>query len=167
MAACKHLLIDGYNIIHAWPDLHTVLVADLEAAVQRLCGAVRVIHDFEGVRTTIVLDGKSDEIAIERPSGQLSFSCLYTPHGVTADCLIEQLVGNARDPAAVRVATDDAMIRESVSAAGALALSSGGLLDWAEACGERQGEYLSRYRARHDNQWRTDRGVRGDGGKES
>jgi len=157
MATCEHLLIDGYNIIHAWPDLHGLIATHRETAVDRLCAGVRVIHDLEGVRTTVVLDGSGDEISIERPSGDLTFSCLYTPREVTADCMIEQLVCKARDPNSVCVASNDAMIRESAGASGAVVLSSDGLRDWVVSCNKRQREEIRRRSARQEKIWRATR----------
>ena len=46
----KHLLVDGSNIMHAWPELRALLAGDRDTARARLSRAVRILHDLEQVR---------------------------------------------------------------------------------------------------------------------
>ncbi len=61
------MLIDGYNLIHKWPELRRDMRRGGEVARARPAEAIRVIHDFDGVRTTIVFDGRGEQVEIERP----------------------------------------------------------------------------------------------------
>lgn len=135
----KHLLIDGYNIIHAWPELKKTLTGrGIEQARSQLAQIVRIIHDLEGMRVTIVFDGKGSDIQIERPTPEQTFSFLYSPSGVSADIVIEQLVSTRKKNQEIIVATEDNMIRLAVAAAGASVMGAENLAEWVNACQKRQ-----------------------------
>jgi predicted RNA-binding protein with PIN domain len=154
----KHLLVDGYNIAHAWPDLRRVLMKEgREVARVRLVERLRVLHDFERVRVSIVFDGRGTEIAIERPTPHATFSVLYTPGGMTADDLIEQLAVQSATPAEVFVATADQAERDTIEAAGARALTPAQLAEWIERGERAQSATLDAHRRRVESQWRKGR----------
>lgn len=154
----QHLLVDGYNIAHAWPELRRVLAREgREAARARLVERVRVLHDFERVRVSVVFDGRGADIAIERPTRHTTFSVLYTPAGMTADDLIEQLTAQAADPAMVRVATGDQAERDTVEAAGAQVLSPDQLRAWVERVVDAQATVVAEQRRRTEQAWRGGR----------
>jgi len=97
--AAPHLLVDAYNVIHAWPDLRAALLHHgPDAARAQLAEAVRPIHDSAGWRVSLVFDGRGPDLLIERPGPDLTFSYVYGPAGLTADAIIEQIVLNSTLP---------------------------------------------------------------------
>ena len=142
MADCEHLLVDGYNLIHQVPDWKRALKMDSEGARSLLANWVRSIHDMNGVRTTLVFDGKGPDITIERPFKDLTFSYVFTPSGVTADTVIEQLVGKSKRPDRVFVVTDDRLHQQTALAIGAQVMSKKELDSWVESCERRLKNYL-------------------------
>ena len=102
-----HLLIDGSNVLQAWPDTRAMARRDREAAKALLLRRVAVLHDFAGWRVTVVFDGRGENLSVEAIGDAADFACLHTPAGATADDVIEQLVGRALVPAACLVATAD------------------------------------------------------------
>lgn len=154
VALDKHLLIDGSNILHAWPELRVLLKRDRDAARASLSQRVRVLHDTEHLRVTIVFDGRGSELVIERPSDHPTFTHLYTPTGTTADDVIEQLVGNAENASACIVATDDRAERQTVEALGAAGLSSADLAAWVGRAEERQRTQVSGLTRENEREWR-------------
>jgi uncharacterized protein len=150
----KHLLIDGANILHAWPELRALLKRDRDAARARLSQTVSVLHDVEETRVTLVFDGRGAELVIERPSDHATFTHLYTPTGTTADDVIEQLVGNATSAAHCIVATDDRAERQTVEALGATSVSSADLASWVARVEERQRAQLSGLKRENERDWR-------------
>lgn len=160
MEFAKHLLVDGYNIAHAWPDLRRVLVAEgRDVARAQLVERLRVLHDFERLRVSVVFDGRGADIAIERPTRHATFSVLYTPAGMTADDLIEQLAAQAASPGDVIVATADRAECDTVEVAGATVLSPEQLAEWVERAGAAQSETVAEHRRKVERQWR--KGARG------
>ena len=155
MEFAKHLLVDGYNIAHAWPDLRRVLLSEGRDFVRtRLVERLRVLHDFERLRVSVVFDGRGNDIAIERPTRHATFSVLYTPGGMTADDLIEQLTVQSASPGDVLVATADQAERDTIEAAGATALSPGQLAEWVERAGSAQSAAVDGHRRCTERQWR-------------
>lgn len=155
MPDCQHLLIDGYNILYTWPTLKDLLPVNIDIARDRLGDAVRIIHDYDGIRTTLIFDGRGREIEVIRPSNEITFSYIFTPSGETADTIIEQLVAKANRPQGILVATRDNMIRETVNALGAQTLSPDALVDWVHACERGQTEKLKRMNKDSDSLWRN------------
>ena len=125
-----HLLVDGSNVLHAWPETARLLRRDRNSARSQLIHALAQLHDTRECRVTIVFDGRGADLAVERPSDETTFSILTTPAGVTADDLIEKLVVQGSAPTACVVATADAAVRETVTAAGAHAIDPAELATW-------------------------------------
>jgi predicted RNA-binding protein with PIN domain len=150
----RHLLIDGANILHAWPELRALARRDRGAARSQLAQRVSVIHDSEQVRVTLVFDGRGTELTVERPSAQPTFSILHTPSSLTADDVIEQLVAKAADPAACIVATGDRAERETVEASGAQTIPPEELESWVRRAEDRQGIRVAELRRANGRKWR-------------
>lgn len=151
----KHLLIDGYNIIHAWPDLKKKLkTLGLDTTRSHLSDLVRVIHDIEKIRLTIVFDGKGSDIEIERPTPEKTFSLLFSPSGVSADTLIERLASSSKKDQEIIIATDDSMISLAASSSGATIISSQSLLNWVNACQQRQLQIIKDHRSSIQKSWK-------------
>ncbi len=128
----KHLLVDGANLLHAWPELRALMKRDRSAARSQLVQQLGAVHDAEQARVTVVFDGRGDELVVERPSGHVTFSVLYTPTSLTADDVIEQLVGRAADASLCYVATGDQAERQTIEAAGAVWVPPADLAAWVE-----------------------------------
>jgi predicted RNA-binding protein with PIN domain len=128
----KHLLVDGANLLHAWPELRALMKRDRGAARSQLVQRLSALHDAEQARVTLVFDGRGDELVVERPSGHVTFSVLYTPTSLTADDVIEQLVGRAADASVCHVATGDQAERQTIEAAGAVWVPPADLAAWVE-----------------------------------
>lgn len=138
-----HVVVDGYNVIHAWPELKSAMRFGYAAACKRLIEAVRVLHDMEGLRVTVVFDGNGDAINIERPNKELTFSVIYAAAGVSADTVIERIVCNSNGKY-VTVVTADASIMNVAKTRGARTMSPFELVDWLKVMTERQSRYLTR-----------------------
>ncbi|HWA08351.1 MAG TPA: NYN domain-containing protein [Opitutaceae bacterium] len=154
MSFTRHLLVDGANILHAWPELRGLLRRDRDAARSQLVRRVGAIHDGEQVRVTVVFDGRGEELVIERPSAQPTFSVLHTPSSLTADDVIEQLVAKAADPSACVVATGDHGERETVSAAGAQVVTPEDLEAWVGRAEARQSTRVGELQRANKRKWR-------------
>ena len=154
MESKKHLLVDGSNIMHAWPELRSALKRDRGAARSRLSQALGVLHDAEHIRVSLVFDGRGPDLVTEQPSNLATFVHFYTPSGMTADDVIEQLVGRARDPAGCIVATDDRAERQTIEALGAAGMSAADLLSWIDRAGRRQQTRLADRRKANEKEWR-------------
>lgn len=151
-AGQRHLLVDGYNVLHQWPRGKAFLRrGQLAAARDYLAAEVRVLHDREGLRVTLVFDGKGEKVELERPYEDLTFSFLYAPSGLSADAVIEQLVSGAGDPSQCLVITQDSLERETLQVAGATVMGPDDLAAWVrQAEGRLAGELQKRKQESHE-----------------
>lgn len=140
-----YLLVDGYNIIHSWPELVQLQAESLEHAREVL---IRVLSDyaaFTGQQVVIVFDAhlvKGNAEQRERVTDTLEV--VYTREGETADMCIERMVAALHSESRViQVATSDSIEQQVVWREGALRLSSRNLRDLVQATGKEKREILS------------------------
>lgn len=159
--ADRHLIIDGYNVIHAVDDFRPLLPRSLDLACTQLVERVRIIHDIEGIAVTTVFDGKGTSIDIQKPGGQPGFSVIYAPVDATADGIIEQLVRNAPDPREVTVASRDNLIAEGARSSGGVCIWPEDLMGWVARCEGRMARLIAQKRQQSrrlggsDDPWRA------------
>ena len=156
-----HLLVDGSNVVQAWPGTRSLARRDRDAAKALLLRRVAVLHDFSGWRVTVVFDGRGEALDVEAVGGAADFACVHTPAGVTADDLIEQLVGRAAEPAGCLVATADQAERSTVEAAGAAWCPPEELEKRIDQTDTRQARAIARGNADAGRRWRGAAGGKG------
>lgn len=100
------LLVDGYNVIYAWPELDALRQRDLAHARGRLIAIMADYGAFTGQQIIVVFDGHS----AAGPPGVLvdGVEVIFTRRGETADSRIEKLAYLlCRSGRQVYVATSD------------------------------------------------------------
>jgi len=103
------LLVDGYNIIHAWDDLRALAREDLEAARLRLIDRLRNYQGWKKNKVLVVFDAykvKGNPGSVER-AGEVYV--VYTKEAETADMYIEKTTYVLSREHRVRVATSDGL----------------------------------------------------------
>ncbi|RPF78053.1 MAG: hypothetical protein CBC31_007010 [Verrucomicrobia bacterium TMED71] len=124
-----HLIVDGFNVAHAWGLVKKRSGDWINEIVRTLQEELKEIHDEKGWRVTIAMDGKGREIDRLHPFGDDSFELLYSPSSLTADAVIEQMVSGDARPELIRVGTEDRAVLHSIEAGGAEAISPAALKD--------------------------------------
>ena len=152
----EHLLIDGYNVLHAWPDLRQQMKHSVDGARSALIEAVRVIRSVEGIRITLVFDGKGDKPEVEYPGDDRGFAVLFAPEGLSADALIEQLVRKSKNPGDCQVISHDNLVIESIRAAGSYGYTPDHLEDWVKRCHLRQSRTIRRQAEENRREWKQE-----------
>jgi predicted RNA-binding protein with PIN domain len=120
----QKIIVDGYNVIHADPQLKRTVGRSLESARRALVRMLRVYLESKSVRVTLVYDGRGGitDVDVELP-GRLQV--LYSPAGQSADELILDIVGDSANPREYVVVTSDmADIGREVRSMGAVVLPS-------------------------------------------
>lgn len=86
----KHMIVDGYNVINAWPDLIKLSSEDLEYARDVLIHILMDYGQFEKYDMTVVFDAQytATEENIEEKAPH--FKIVYTKEKETADSYIER-----------------------------------------------------------------------------
>lgn len=115
-----YLLVDGYNIVHAWDDLRAVAKTNMDAARQVLMDALSNYHGYSKREIIVVFDAYRVEGGTRNTSRYHGIHVVYTKEAETADSYIEkvtyELSGNHR----VSVATSDGTVQMIILGHGAL-----------------------------------------------
>ncbi len=120
------ILVDGYSVLHAWPQLATrkARQASLQQRRERLVKLLRQYADHHRRRVTVVFDGYAARHKPEIPEPTHGIEVLFSEKGKTADDLIERLVGQSEPRAGILVVTSDNMVRQTVESLGAQSMSA-------------------------------------------
>lgn len=103
----EYYLVDGYNVINAWPELIR-LRANLDEARDVLLHILTEYSAFENYEMTVVFDAFFTEDEEHELSIAEKMKVIYTGAGETADSCIERLAYAAvRDGREVHVVTSD------------------------------------------------------------
>ncbi len=116
----EYLLVDGYNIIHAWDGLRAIAEDNLDAARHRLIERLRNYQGFRQSPVIVVFDAykvKGNPGSIEHLGG---LDVVYTKEAETADMYIERATYDLRKKHRVRVATSDGLEQVIILGHGAL-----------------------------------------------
>ena len=142
------LLIDGYNIIHDWDNLHELAKISLEMARDKLVSLVANYQGFRDIQAIVVFDAHKIRHGHEKIERHGNLSLVYTAEFETADAYIERAVRDitsAAKPYRVAVATSDNIEQVIIMAKGALRLSARDFLAEIEAAqAEIRGKILTR-----------------------
>lgn len=121
----EYLLVDGYNIIHAWHDLEALIEkVSLECARQKL---IDLLANYKGMNNqTIIL--VFDAYLVKGNLGKVykyqNIFVVYTKEAETADTYIERVVTNLPKHYHIRVATGDRLEQFIIQGQGALRMTA-------------------------------------------
>lgn len=123
------LLVDGYNIIGAWPELKRLKNKDFAAARDLLIEKMAEYQSYTGYRVIIVFDAHLVP-GIESTYKNYNVEIVYTKENETADERIEKLASKLNDiRTQVHVATSDYTEQWMIFGQGALRKSARELLN--------------------------------------
>ena len=125
----KYIIVDGYNIIFAWPHLNELAKGDIDAARRRLCDELSSYAGFTKSRMLVVFDGYKQKGNPGEKSQFSNIQVVFTKEAETADAYIESLVAEIGHNYLVRVATSDSLVQISSLRSGVLRMSARELLD--------------------------------------
>jgi len=121
----EYVLVDGYNIIHAWDELRNMMDSDnLDGARGRLIELMRNYQGYHQNRVIVVFDAykvKGNPGSVENYGG---VSVVYTKEAETADMYIEKVTSDLSKNYRVRVATSDGLEQIIVLSHGCLRISA-------------------------------------------
>jgi predicted RNA-binding protein with PIN domain len=113
------LLVDGYNVIHAWLPLKRLLEVSLEAARDKLVERLAVYAMVSGTEVTVIFDAHHSAARTNSEELVEGVHVVFTRKGHSADRVIERIAytaGEAGD--AITVATSDRIQRDMVRGMG-------------------------------------------------
>ncbi|HIU67547.1 MAG TPA: NYN domain-containing protein [Candidatus Caccomorpha excrementavium] len=122
--AREFLLVDGYNIIFAWPKLKNLSEDSLESARVRLADILCNYQGFRKNEIILVFDGYKSK---GNPGSVIHYhniDIVYTKEAQTADQFIELVSSQLARDYQIRVATSDGLEQMIILAQGAVRMSA-------------------------------------------
>jgi predicted RNA-binding protein with PIN domain len=120
--ALVRILVDGYSLLHNWPELAPGWPRHSMEARDELIRILTLYGDATGTPITIVFDGAGKSAGTEFPSTP-ELEILYSRNGQTADQIIERVASRMSAFGEVLAVTDDYAERDMVFYQGGLASS--------------------------------------------
>lgn len=118
------ILVDGYNIIHSWPELKELALDNLDAARMRL---IDILCNYQGYKKCIlilVFDAYKVKNNLGNSYKHHNIYVVYTKEAQTADMYIERTTHELASKYDITVATSDALEQLIVLGQGAKRISA-------------------------------------------
>ena len=111
--ALVRILVDGYSLLHNWPELAEGAPRHSETARDALVEMLQQYQDACGTPVTIFFDGRGSK---KKPKNESlnAVEVLFSSSGQTADDLIERAAHRFQPYGEVLAVTDDFAIRDTV-----------------------------------------------------
>src|SRR5579872_2106678 len=121
--ALVRILVDGYSLLHNWPEIAPGKPRFSAAARDELVHRLTLYRDATGTPITIVFDGANADARLSAVESTAEVEILYSRAGQTADDLIERAAHRLSAYGEVLAVTDDFAERDTVIAMGGMASS--------------------------------------------
>jgi hypothetical protein len=116
--ALVRILVDGYSLLHNWPELAEGAPRHSEAARDALVEMLTQYQDACGTPVTVFSDGSGGRRSKPKDQSGQAVEVLFSSAGQTADDLIERAAHRFQAYGEVLVVTDDFAERDMVSGFG-------------------------------------------------
>jgi uncharacterized protein len=121
--ALVRILVDGYSLLHSWPELAPGRPRHSAAAREELIHVLTLYRDASGTPITIFFDGSGSAKGPPESTSASAVEILFSKAGQTADQMIERAAHRFKPYGEVMAVTDDNAERETVIALGGSASS--------------------------------------------
>ena len=120
----SYLLVDGYNVIHAWDSLKQYLPDHLDLARKQLSDWLCNYQGFRQCRVILVFDAYQVKGGREHVEQYHNIHIVYTKEAETADAYIERTTYELAKERRVRVVTSDGLEQRTILGNGACRVSA-------------------------------------------
>jgi uncharacterized protein len=151
------ILVDGYSLLHNWPQLAPGKARHSAAARQELIHVLTQYQDAAKTPVTIIFDGAGAPPGTPKNESKPAIEVLYSPKGKTADDLIERAAYRLSAYGPVLVVTDDFAERDTVATFGGLFSSCAGFIQTVGAALDDLQSDLRRYNLAERNRFNRSR----------
>jgi predicted RNA-binding protein with PIN domain len=153
--ALVRILVDGYSLLHRWPELAPGRARHSAEARDELIQRLTLYQDVSGTPITIFFDGNRPKSGTAAAVSGLDLEVLYSRAGQTADQLIERAAHRFQPYGEVLAVTDDVAERETVISLGGLASSCENFIITVENALAELKDDLKDYNRRERNRFRS------------
>lgn len=120
----KYFLVDGYNVIFAWDELHALAQTNLDGARGRLMDIMCNFQGYLGQEVILVFDAYRLKGHAEETIRYHNIHIVYTKEAETADAYIERITHDMAKTHQVTVATSDRLEQMIVMGEGGRRISA-------------------------------------------
>lgn len=120
----KYMLVDGYNVIHAWDELKSIAADTIDGAAQRLNDILCNYQAITGVPVMVVYDAYKVKGHRTEEKAFNNITVVYTKEAQTADQYIERYAHENSRKFDITVVTSDGVEQTIVMGKGCQILSS-------------------------------------------
>lgn len=120
----KYLLIDGYNVVHAWPELKDIASVDINGAAGRLMDIVSNYQGMTGYNTILVFDAYKVLGHKQEEFDYNNIHVVYTKTAETADHYIERYTHENGKKYDITVITSDGVEQVIIRGQGSTLMTS-------------------------------------------
>ena len=120
----RYYVVDGYNVIFDWDELHALADRDLSAARERLMDTLCGWAAFTHTQVVLVFDGYKVPGSLGEKLDYRGIHVVYTRERETGDMYIERFLQQVGKNDHVRVVTSDGLIQLSAVRTGVMRMSS-------------------------------------------
>ncbi|AFM00169.1 small GTP-binding protein domain protein [Desulfitobacterium dehalogenans ATCC 51507] len=131
-----YLLVDGYNIIFAWPELKELVKDNMDGARMRLLDTLSNYQGIRKCRIMVVFDAYRVQGHPEEVVDYDTIRIVYTKEAQTADQYIERFAYDHQKKFNIAVATSDGLQQIIIRGAGCALLSAKDLKEEIEMANE-------------------------------
>ena len=155
--ALARILVDGYSLLHKWPEIAPGKPRFSAAARDELARRLTLYRDAVGTPITIVFDGANRDIRLATVESTPTVEILYSRPGQTADQIIERVAHRMSPYGEILAVTDDFAERDTVIAMGGLASSCFQFIRAVEDALGEVAEDITDYNRRERNRYQRPR----------
>lgn len=155
--ALVRILVDGYSLLHGWPELAAGKPRHSGAARDELIHILTRYQDAIGTPITIFFDGAGSSPDVPKNESSHHVEVLFSKAGQTADDMIERAAHRFQPYGEVLAVTDDSAERGTVIALGGSASSCLNFISEIEGVLGEFAETLKRYNRTERNRFTRSR----------
>ncbi len=155
--ALVRILVDGYSLLHSWPELAHGKARHSAAARDELIHQLTLYRDAIGTPITVVFDGGGAPTGTPQTQSTPELEILFSRAGQTADDIIERVSHRMSSFGEVLAVTDDHAERDTVIAMGGMASSCLNFIQAIENTLKEQAHDIKNYNRREQNKFKNSR----------
>ncbi len=155
--ALVRILVDGFSLLHSWPELAAGKPRHSAAAREELIHQLTLYRDAIGTPITIVFDGGGAPTGTPATRSTPEMEILYSRSGQTADDIIERVTHRMSSFGEVLAVTDDHAERDTVISMGGMASSCLNFIQTVENTLNEQARDIKNYNRRERTKFKNPR----------
>src|SRR5258708_4166783 len=155
--ALARILVDGYSLLHQWPELAPGRARHSAAARDELISIITHYQDASGTPITVFFDGSGAPPNTPKPHSSPQVEVLFSKAGQTADQMIERAAYRFQPYGEVLAVTDDNAIRDLVVGMGGSIASCANFIRMIGGTQEEMQADLKNYNRMEQNRYRKPR----------